>query len=68
MLMPEFDTELVYDATDIVPQVSWGTSPEMVLQVTDKQYPNPADARDDVQKEGWQRALDYMGLEGRNAD
>lgn len=57
-----FDKELVYDAADIVPQVSWGTSPEMVLPITD-QVPNPSDARDAVQKEGWQRALDYMGLE-----
>jgi 3-isopropylmalate/(R)-2-methylmalate dehydratase large subunit len=58
----EFDKELLYDAADIVPQVSWGTSPEMVLPVTDK-VPNPSDGRDEVQKEGWQRALDYMGLE-----
>jgi 3-isopropylmalate/(R)-2-methylmalate dehydratase large subunit len=58
----EFDKELVYDANDIVPQVSWGTSPEMVLPVTDS-VPDPLDARDDVQREGWQRALDYMGLE-----
>jgi 3-isopropylmalate/(R)-2-methylmalate dehydratase large subunit len=58
----EFDMELVYDAADITPQVSWGTSPEMVLPVTEN-IPDPADARDEVQKEGWQRALDYMGLE-----
>jgi 3-isopropylmalate/(R)-2-methylmalate dehydratase large subunit len=58
----EFDMELVYDAADITPQVSWGTSPEMVLSVTEN-IPDPADARDEVQKEGWQRALDYMGLE-----
>lgn len=58
----EFDKELVYDAGDIAPQVSWGTSPEMVLPVTDR-VPNPSDARDNVQKDGWQRALDYMGLE-----
>jgi 3-isopropylmalate/(R)-2-methylmalate dehydratase large subunit len=57
----EFDTELVYDAADIAPQVSWGTSPEMVLPVTAR-VPNPSDARDNVQQEGWQRALDYMGL------
>ena len=58
----EFDTELVYNAVEIVPQVSWGTSPEMVLPVTDK-VPNPSNGRDEVQKEGWLRALDYMGLE-----
>jgi 3-isopropylmalate/(R)-2-methylmalate dehydratase large subunit len=58
----QFDKELVYDAADITPQVSWGTSPEMVLPVTEN-IPDPADARDEVQKEGWQRALEYMGLE-----
>ncbi len=58
----KFDKELVYDAADITPQVSWGTSPEMVLPVTEN-IPDPDDARDDVQKEGWQRALEYMGLE-----
>jgi 3-isopropylmalate/(R)-2-methylmalate dehydratase large subunit len=57
-----FDHELAFNAADIAPQVSWGTSPEMVLPVTEK-VPNPLDARDDVQREGWQRALDYMGLE-----
>ncbi len=56
-----FDKELRFQAADIVPQVSWGTSPEMVLPVTGS-VPDPADARDDVQREGWQRALDYMGL------
>jgi len=58
----EFDKELVFNAADIAPQVSWGTSPEMVLPVTEK-VPDPADARDAVQREGWQRALVYMGLE-----
>ncbi|GAV19936.1 3-isopropylmalate/(R)-2-methylmalate dehydratase large subunit [Mariprofundus micogutta] len=58
----EFDAELVYQSSDIVPQVSWGTSPEMVLPVT-AAIPDPAMARDEVQREGWQRALEYMGLE-----
>ena len=57
-----FDKELVYPAGDIVPQVSWGTSPEMVLPVT-ASVPQLADARDEVQRQGWQRALAYMGLE-----
>ncbi|MDX8408242.1 MAG: 3-isopropylmalate dehydratase large subunit [Mariprofundaceae bacterium] len=57
-----FDKELEFAAADIVPQVSWGTSPEMVLPVT-AAVPNPDDARDAVQREGWQRALGYMGLE-----
>jgi len=58
----KFDAELVYQAADIVPQVSWGTSPEMVLPVT-ASIPDLASAKDDVQREGWQRALVYMGLE-----
>ena len=57
-----FDAEIVYAAADIVPQVSWGTSPEMVLPVTGS-IPDPAEARDAVQADGWRRALEYMGLE-----
>jgi len=58
----EFDQELLFQAEDIAPQVSWGTSPEMVLPIT-ASIPDPEDARDDVQKEGWSRALAYMGIE-----
>jgi len=57
----EFDMELYFDAADIAPQVSWGTSPEMVLPVT-AEIPAPEEARNPVQAEGWKRALDYMGL------
>jgi len=57
----EFDKELSFQAADIAPQVSWGTSPEMVLPIT-ASVPDPADARDDVQREGWSRALTYMNL------
>ena len=56
-----FDKELHYDAAEIAPQVSWGTSPEMVLPVT-ASVPDPHDARDEVQRAGWLRALEYMGL------
>ena len=58
----KFDAELDLDAADIVPQVSWGTSPEMVLPVT-AFVPSPADAKDETQQQGWSRALEYMGLE-----
>ncbi|MFQ5344699.1 MAG: 3-isopropylmalate dehydratase large subunit [Mariprofundus sp.] len=58
----EFDSELHFTAEDIAPQVSWGTSPEMELPITEA-IPNPADARDDVQRESWNRALEYMGLQ-----
>ncbi|EAU55214.1 3-isopropylmalate dehydratase large subunit [Mariprofundus ferrooxydans] len=57
-----FDAELVFDAANIVPQVSWGTSPEMVLPVTSS-IPALQSARDEVQREGWRRALTYMGLQ-----
>jgi len=56
-----FDQELLFQAEDIAPQVSWGTSPEMVLPIT-ASVPDPQNARDDVQHEGWSRALTYMGL------
>jgi len=57
-----FAKELVFQAGDIAPQVSWGTSPEMELPVT-ATIPDPDQARDDVQREGWQRALAYMDLQ-----
>ena len=56
-----FDAELVLDAASLVPQVSWGTSPEMVLGI-DAAVPNPAAAADEVQADSIQRALTYMGL------
>jgi len=56
-----FDREIRFDVADIAPQVSWGTSPEMVLPVT-ASVPYPDDAKDVVQREGWQRALSYMDL------
>jgi 3-isopropylmalate/(R)-2-methylmalate dehydratase large subunit len=56
-----FDALLELDAAAIKPQVTWGTSPEMVLSVEDK-VPNPADAPNAVKKADWERALAYMGL------
>jgi len=57
-----FDKELHLNAIDIVPQVTWGTSPEMVVPITSS-TPALADAKDDVQREGWTRAFEYMGLQ-----
>ncbi|MDD2775613.1 MAG: 3-isopropylmalate dehydratase large subunit [Gallionella sp.] len=57
-----FDAVVELDATDIKPQVTWGTSPEMVVSV-DGSVPNPADMTDPVKREGAERALRYMGLE-----
>jgi len=56
-----FDAVVELDAADIKPQVTWGTSPEMVLAV-DGRVPNPADAPNAVKKADWERALLYMGL------
>lgn len=57
-----FDAVLEFNAADIEPQVTWGTSPEMVLHIGDH-VPNPANENDPVKREGMQRALKYMGLE-----
>lgn len=56
-----FDTVVELDAAQIKPQVSWGTSPEMVLAV-DQQVPDPAREADPVKRGSIERALKYMGL------
>ena len=62
----QFDKVYRFDAADIQPQVTWGTSPEMVLSV-DGTVPNPADEQDHVKREGIERALQYMGLQAGTA-
>ena len=56
-----FDAVIELDATVIKPQVSWGTSPEMVVAI-DGNVPNPSDEKDAVKRDGMERALNYMGL------
>jgi 3-isopropylmalate/(R)-2-methylmalate dehydratase large subunit len=56
-----FDREVVIDAASIQPQVTWGTSPEMVAPVGDR-VPDPDAQEDPVKAEGMRKALDYMGL------
>jgi 3-isopropylmalate/(R)-2-methylmalate dehydratase large subunit len=56
-----FDKVVNIDATQIKPQVTWGTSPELVVAI-DANVPNPADESDAVKAQSMQRALDYMGL------
>jgi 3-isopropylmalate/(R)-2-methylmalate dehydratase large subunit len=56
-----FDSIIDMDGSQIEPQVSWGTSPEMVIAVT-ATVPVLADAKDDVQRDSWERAYKYMGL------
>src|SRR5690606_2338323 len=57
----QFDRVVEINARDIMPQVTWGTSPEMVLSV-DGRVPDPDKEKDDVRRSGMERALQYMGL------
>ena len=57
----QFDRVVTLKAEDIRPQVTWGTSPEMVVPV-DAVVPDPAREADPVKREGMERALQYMGL------
>ena len=59
-----FDREVTLDAREIRPQVTWGTSPEMVLPV-DAEVPDPEAEKDALRREGMERALAYMGLKPR---
>lgn len=61
-----FDTVVELDASQIKPQVSWGTSPEMVLAV-DQRVPDPAAETDLVKRGSIERALKYMGLTANQA-
>jgi 3-isopropylmalate/(R)-2-methylmalate dehydratase large subunit len=56
-----YDKEVVLKAEDIVPQVTWGTSPQDVLPITGI-IPNPADVADQGKRRAVERALEYMGL------
>ena len=60
----KFDREVKLDARDIRPQVTWGTSPEMVVTVDDT-VPDPEKEKDSTKREGMERALVYMGLKPR---
>jgi 3-isopropylmalate/(R)-2-methylmalate dehydratase large subunit len=56
-----FDITIVLDAARLGPQVTWGTSPGMTAEITER-IPDPADAPSDADRQSYQRALDYMGL------
>jgi 3-isopropylmalate/(R)-2-methylmalate dehydratase large subunit len=58
----KFDTVVELDASQIRPQVTWGTSPEMVLAIDDK-VPDPDKEKDTSKRDAIERALSYMGLE-----
>ena len=57
----QFDRVVTIKAEEIQPQVTWGTSPEMVVPVS-AVVPDPAQESDPVKREGMERALQYMGL------
>ena len=56
-----FDAVVEIPAEEILPQVTWGTSPEMVVDINGR-VPDPKNAQTDVQRGDWERALQYMGL------
>ncbi|MBI3560757.1 MAG: 3-isopropylmalate dehydratase large subunit [Gammaproteobacteria bacterium] len=56
-----FDNVVSLNAADLKPQVTWGTSPEMVIDI-DANIPDPATFSDQVKREGAKAALRYMGL------
>ncbi len=61
-----FDAVVTLDAAALKPQVTWGTSPEMVLAI-DERLPDPDKERDEVKRDAIERALVYMGLEPNKA-
>jgi 3-isopropylmalate/(R)-2-methylmalate dehydratase large subunit len=57
----KFDTVVTLDASSLAPQVTWGTSPEMVVSVEGR-VPDPDKEKEAARREGIERALQYMGL------
>jgi 3-isopropylmalate/(R)-2-methylmalate dehydratase large subunit len=58
----KFDRVVELPAADVKPQVTWGTSPEMVVAI-DGRVPDPDREKDSIRREGMERALRYMALE-----
>ncbi len=58
----QFDRVVEIDAAKLVPQVTWGTSPEMVVSIDDR-VPDPEREKDATKRDAIERALAYMGLE-----
>ncbi|WP_087688163.1 3-isopropylmalate dehydratase large subunit [Pandoraea sp. PE-S2R-1] len=57
----QFDHVVEINAADLRPQVSWGTSPEMVVSIDDR-VPDPEKEKDPVKRSAMERALEYMAL------
>jgi 3-isopropylmalate/(R)-2-methylmalate dehydratase large subunit len=62
----KFDATVTLDGSQIIPQVTWGTSPEMVLSIDDR-VPDPEKEKDPNKRLAIERALVYMGLEPNKA-
>ncbi len=62
----KFDAVVMIDAVEIRPQVTWGTSPEMVVAVDDR-VPDPDKEKDPVKRDAMEKALIYMGLKPNTA-
>jgi len=58
----KYDSEIVLNASEIAPQVTWGTSPQDVLPITGN-VPNPALEKDESRRKTIERAIEYMGLQ-----
>jgi 3-isopropylmalate/(R)-2-methylmalate dehydratase large subunit len=56
-----YEKEVILKASDIVPQVTWGTNPEEVVPITGL-IPNPKDIEDTVRRAKIERSIEYMGL------
>jgi len=59
----KFDAQVEIDCSVLTPQVTWGTSPGMVIGI-DENIPSPEDAQNEVDKIGFSNALKYMDLKG----
>lgn len=57
-----FDSVVTLNAAEIKPQVTWGTSPEMVVSI-DERVPDPDQEKDAVKRDAMEKALGYMGLQ-----
>ena len=62
----KFDAVVLIDAAEIIPQVTWGTSPEMVVAV-DARVPDPDREKDPVKRDAMEKALVYMNLKPNTA-
>ncbi len=58
----KYDKEVVLDAAEIIPYVTWGTSPEDALPITES-VPDPSAIADEDRRNALQRSIEYMGLQ-----